>query len=596
MVTFQVNHNTFPGRLEAAYWNASQQETAWQLWEYPSLDGWKGVPVKFISAGDWRLWFIGETFGSSELYSASSSDLPEFISLQKEIHKLNGHYLVWAWHGEMRQWHIWTNRFGTLHAYYAFDGQRAAIGTFFPAVAAAASRRQLDWSALTSQFAFGFISQDRTHFKDVQILRPASHYVFDQNGRLIRQKRYWHWWHEPNRQRSYNDTVAEFGEILNEVLTDHTRTGRIAIPISGGLDSRTTVAAITQHHQATKDIERLWSYSYGYTDHSVETRIARQVATARGLTFQAYTIQPYLFDNLDLVLARTEGFQDITQARQMFVIDHIASHADYLIAALWGDVWLDDMGLAGKVSNEEPTVEGQATEDWIADYASHKMKKNGRAWLLEHLCRARLGNEQPEALLRKMVYAEMAKVVHIQEPDFRVKAFKTEQWSFRWSLPPIRVFQAGAFPRLTFYDTRLTDFFCTVPSEFVSQRRLQIDYLKRFAPDLARITWQVYDTNLFRYQYFNSWLWPKRALKKAWRIATRQKIIERNWEVQFLSETGRQGLINNLLRPGLRLHEFVSPSAVRLLLDDFYMKPSAQQGYTISMLLTFSTWLERYGE
>ena len=70
------------------------------------------------------------------------------------------------------------------------------------------------------------------------------------------------------------------------------------------------------------------------------------------------------------------------------------------------------------------------------------------------------------------------------------------------------MFQPGAFPRLPFYDTRLSDFFCTVPSEFVSQRRLQIDYLKNFAPDLARIKWQVYDTNLYRHQHFQRGWFP----------------------------------------------------------------------------------------
>jgi len=36
--------------------------------------------------------------------------------------------------------------------------------------------------------------------------------------------------------------VAEFGRVFGDVMSDHLRAGRIAIPISGGLDSRTTVA------------------------------------------------------------------------------------------------------------------------------------------------------------------------------------------------------------------------------------------------------------------------------------------------------------------------------------------------------------------
>ena len=65
--------------------------------------------------------------------------------------------------------------------------------------------------------------------------------------------------------------------------------------------------------------------------------------------------------------------------------------------------------------------------------------------------------------------------------------------------------------------------------------------------------------------------------------------------MQFLNPQGRLGLEHWLLRPGLRLHEFFSPAALTGLLHDFYQDPLAQKrGYTVSMLLTFSAWLEHY--
>ncbi|MGH7410397.1 MAG: hypothetical protein ACREJ6_04960, partial [Candidatus Methylomirabilis sp.] len=484
---------------------------------------------------------------------------------------------------------VWTDRFGTVHAYYATDGRRAALGTFFPVVASLASRRRLDWVGLTGFFGFGFFPQDRTFFEDVRILRPASHYVFDETGRLLREDRYWQWRHEPDGRRSYDDTVAEFGQVLGDVLADQIHDGRIAVPISGGLDSRTTVAVMTRDPCRPAADGRLWSYSYGYSDDSIETRIARRVASARELPFQSLTIRPYLFDRMDLVLASVEGFQDVTQCRQAFVSMEIRRHADYLIAAHWGDVWLDDMGLIGE---EFPP----RRDEFIIDHALGKTAKRGREWLLKNLCQSRLNGREPHTLLRDLVRGELARVQDVADPDFRVKAFKTEQWSFRWTLASLRMFQPGASPKLPFYDTRLSDFFATVPTEFVAGRRLQIDYLKRFAPDLARIRWQAYDTNLFWYPYFSSWLLPKRAVKKGIRLLTRKHVIERNWEVQFLSEQGRQGLERWLLRPGLRLHEFVSPRAVETLLEGFCTAPpEGGRGYTVSMLLTFSAWLECYG-
>jgi asparagine synthase (glutamine-hydrolysing) len=157
------------------------------------------------------------------------------------------------------------------------------------------------------------------------------------------------------------------------------------------------------------------------------------------------------------------------------------------------------------------------------------------------------------------------------------------------------MYQAGALPRLPFYDTRMTDFFATVPSAFVEGRRLQIDYLKRFAPDLARITWQAYGTNLYRVAHFDTWLLPARAVKKAMRALASRPVPERNWEVQFLGAEGRRGLEKHLIEPGRKLHAFVDPREVRTLLDGFFASPLEEgRGYTVSMLLTFAAFLEAH--
>jgi asparagine synthase (glutamine-hydrolysing) len=582
LFTLGVNSSQLPSRVKDLAWDVSENSDSWRIWQQPGSDGWKGYPLRFITIDGWKIWLIGELYGVGEKLEITDELLKKVILGYKSPEQLNGHFLLIACEAATGALHVWTNRFGTIHAYHTHDGQRTGIGTFFPAVAAVASKRRLDRSALTGFFAFGFFPQDRTYFEDVRILRPASHYVFENRGRLLHQDRYWQWRHEPDDQRSYDDTVAEFACLFQEVMRDQTGGGRLAVPISGGLDSRSTVAAIGRLDEFAAILPHLWSYSYGYSDDSVETRIARQVAGARGIPFSAFTIKPYLFDRLDHVLASVEGFQDVTQCRQAGVVEEISQRADFLLAAHWGDVWLDDMGL---VSANPP--------DDLTAYAMHKIEKGG-GWLLANFRQSHVGDGS-EAILREMVQQELTLFNHIEDLDFRIKAFKTDQWSFRWTTASLRMFQAGAFPRVPFYDTRLADFFCTVPSKFVQQRRLQIDYLKRFAPDLARIKWQVYDANLFRYQFFNTWQVPQRAFKKAWRLVCRKQVMERNWEVQFLNPRGRHGLEHWLVRPGLRLHEFFSPGALAALLNEFYQNPLAQSGYTVSMLLTLSVWLEYYG-
>jgi hypothetical protein len=557
------------GRDVSMAWSVMEDNPDWRLWQQPSTPSWKGFPLRRCQSAGWHIMLLGELY-------QRQGDLEKSFHGEPDATGLNGHCLLWAWDENRRQWHVWTDRFGTLHAYHVHHAGAAALGTCFRTVAQLASRRRLDNDALAGFFGFGFFPQDRTFFEDVRILRPATHYVFSAMGEEVTAKRYWNWKHEPDLKRSYEDTVAEFGGVFKTVMRDQLREGLIAVPISGGLDSRCTVAAI---NGSVTQRPSLWSYSYGYSDNSVETKIARQVAAARDLRIETFTMQPYLFEQLGQVLACVEGFQDVTQCRQAAVRQNIATHADFLIAAHWGDVWLDTTGLTGEMG---------ATE-----HALKKMAKKGRTWLLENISAPRLGQEKPEAVLRQFVAEGLKPLAHIQDPDFRVKAYKTDNWSFRWTLASLRMFQAAAFPRLPFYDTRMADFFCAVPSAYMAGRRLQIDYLKRFAPDLARVTWQPYDANLYNYQHFDSWQLPKRAVKKAWRMLAGRKIIERNWEVQFGGPDGEAGLSHWLLRPGLRIHDLVSRKTVATLLEAFRQEPLKHgRGYTVSMLLTFSAWLE----
>jgi len=249
---------------------------------------------------------------------------------------------------------------------------------------------------------------------------------------------------------------------------------------------------------------------------------------------------------------------------------------------LWGDVWCDQIGLADGLP-------GSAT---LAEYAYHKMAKRGRGWLLDQVCRPHLGTGDIEKQLTKQIAAGLDEFEQIADLDFRLKAYKTTRWAFRWSNASLRGFELGAVPRIPYYDVDLVDFFCTVPTGFVRDRRIQIDHLKRYAPDLARIRWQAAEANLYL-AHIGRWIsLPRRAAAKIGRALTGQKVIERNWEVQFLSPEGRKGLHDWLLAPDLALHNHVSRQAVDDLLTSLFQKPDAASGYTVSMLLTFSAWLE----
>jgi len=487
---------------------------------------------------------------------------------------LCGHWALVRLSAETGAARVWTNLAGSLHLYHVDADGRGAVGTRFRDLARQ-SRRKLDWEGLAGFFGLGFFPGDRTYYQDIRILRPASVYEFDALGRKVREERYWQWFHKPNERRSEADTIAQFGEVLREVLADQTREGRLALPLSGGLDSRTVAACLPAEAKP-------FGYAYGYTPDSIEIRIAQQVAETAGLRFRPHVIRPYLFDKLDLVAEATECFQDITQARQADVADWLGQEADFVLAAHWGDVFCDDMGFPKR----------GGTEDDVLEHSLNKMRKKGRAWLLEEIVRPHLKGD-PEEAIREMMRAEIRRLPQVDDPDFRVKMLKTEQWAFRWTLASLRMYQAAAFPRIPFLDPRVVQFFCTVPTRMVRGRRLQIEYLKRHAPQFARIPWEPYEANLFVHEWSPLWMKPVRAWRKLKRLVLGERPIQRNWEVQFFASGQWERLEGVLLRKGSPLHEFVAPGKVRALLVEFRVKPDGANGYTVSMLMTFAVWLEQ---
>jgi len=542
---------------------------------------WRGYTLRRVDAEPWTLWLLGDLFG---VEGDPDRLLADVAAARRPARDLNGSFLLLGWNAAERQWHAWTDRFGTVHAYHAASARGAALGTSFASVSTAASSKRLDGEALCGFFACGFFPADRTWFDDVRILRPATHHVFDAHGARVAEERYVSWRRAADGRRSMADAAAELADLLRRVLAEQTSSGRVAVPISGGLDSRTTVAMVTEPGRRPPD--RFWAYTYGYGDDSVETAIGRRVAEARALPVRSISIGRYLFDRLDDVLGAVEGFQDVTQTRQAAVADLLARDADAVVAAHWGDVWLDDMGAA----HAGPGAAG------LAEHAFAKVRKRGREWLLREIASPLVPGEDPEAVARRFVASELGRVGDLGDRDFQVKAFKTEQWSFRWTAASLRTYRLGAFPRLPFYDTRVAAFFETVPTEQVAGRALQVELLRRFAPDLARITWQAYGTDLFRVRHWNTWLVPVRAARKAARLLRRGPVpAERNWEVQF-SGPGRARLEDALLAPGRRVHALVAPDRIRALLADFDAAPlEAGRGYTVSMLLTLSAALERHG-
>ena len=479
--------------------------------------GSAGCPLVTASADGWRLWTNGPIFayrgGDAAPLDRFAADL---AAGRVDASSLDMHAVIFGWHEPSRRLSVWTDRMGTVHAYAGGRLNHAAIGTFLGAIAERSSR-DLDWVGITGFCGFGFYPGDRTMFDDVRILRPATHSVFDDRGRLLSESRYWDWSHDPDHTPTDDDLVDEFHAVWTRTIRRQLRGTRSVVPLSGGLDSRTVFAVAAPLAETVDDPVR--TLTYGYSPKSVEIRISRRVAAARGHSALELVVGPYLLDRLSEVVDAVEGFQGLAFSRQAGVSEQIASLGDHVVGGHWGDVWFDTAG----VSNGETTD--------VATAAYGKFAKRGREWLLDNLCAPHLGTT-PDDVLRQLLADELDRIPQMDDADMRLKALKTEQWSFRWTIASVRAYQLAVPTLLPFYANEVVDFFLRVPSERLPGRRLQTAYLRRHHPDLARITWQGSGMSLYEQPWEPTVALGRRAIAKGLRLLRRERVIERNWEVQ----------------------------------------------------------------
>ena len=187
--------------------------------------------------------------------------------------------------------------------------------------------------------------------------------------------------------------------------------------------------------------------------------------------------------------------------------------------------------------------------------------------------------------------------INIDHPSARIRAYKSLYWVPRLSSIGLSIFQELGELVLPYYSDEMCKFICTVPERHLEGRKIQIEYIKRKAPELAGIPWQVYDLDLYSYHYFNTLYFPRRVYRYVRRII-REKIlkispvIQRNWELQFLGKGNRRHLENWLFETP-ELYELVP----RQIVDDFYHRfkkvNPVKYSHPVSMLLTLAIWCRR---
>ena len=204
---------------------------------------WAGFPMRALTGIGFRAWIIGELYPIGET-SATDASVAAVVR-GGDAGQLNGHFALLAQVADTpSKWHIWTSRFGSVHLYLSRGRKGTALSTSLRDAVSEAGQDSIDTPAIRSFLRYGFFLGNSTFQKNTQVLRPAQHYELDGSGSLVEHSRYWQWEEAEQQDLGLSRAIDSFGERLAGVVLDHVSDCPTAIPVSGGLDSRSTIAAL----------------------------------------------------------------------------------------------------------------------------------------------------------------------------------------------------------------------------------------------------------------------------------------------------------------------------------------------------------------
>lgn len=436
-------------------------------------------------------------------------------------------------------------------------------------------KTNLDYKAICVYTALGFFLEDDTFFESQKALLPAHNYVLDEN-KIASKEAYFKWNYNPI-ERSFDKVVDEFSQLFETIIQDQVQDKRVILPLSGGLDSRTQAVAL---HHLKKDVT---SYSYSFQNGLNESDYGKKIAKTCDFPFSDLTIpNGYLWNKIEKIAELNGCYSEFTHPRQMAVVEELAKMGDVFSLGHWGDVLFDDMGVPDDASFESQL-----------DVLYKKVIKKGGLDIANQLWQSWNLEGNFEDYLRERLSALLRKIDIPDSANAQIRAFKSMYWAPRWTSTNLSVFESVKPITLPYYDNRMCEFICSVPEKYLAGRQIQIEYIKRRNPKVAKIEWQQHRPfNLYNY-HLNKvpYNLPYRVYGKLSRTINPKKFIQRNWELQFLGKQNKQHLEEYLFQ-NKKLNEIIPNKVVKDIYSKFQKENSVYYSHPLSMLLTLSLFFK----
>lgn len=288
-------------------------------------------------------WVEGEIYNIDEVADYSKTDVKKFPDLIIETYfngslvnllsKIDGYYAVVLYDKKNKKILCISDRFGLKPLYIWQDNYHFAWASEIKAFLSFSS-----FSPIITEDAFkcfievGYLLGNRTWFKNVEMIGASSILTYNIDSKSSSIERYWNWSNIKPANIKFEDAAEHMGTLIkNAVRKRCLKSERIGVSLSGGLDSRSVYASIS-------DFENIFTYTFGKTG-CEDVEIAKKVANVKHATHKTFKIDNNnWFQGRIEGIWKTDGMFNLLHMHDAVIVDSIREHIDINIDGFIGDL------------------------------------------------------------------------------------------------------------------------------------------------------------------------------------------------------------------------------------------------------------------
>ncbi|MBI4563355.1 MAG: hypothetical protein HY716_01505 [Planctomycetes bacterium] len=365
--------------------------------------------------------------------------------------------------------HIWSDRHRQYPVYLLEGDGTFVASTDFGCVAAFLDGPRLDPGAADLLLHLGHLVEDQTLLSGIRLLQAGAEARVSADGGAD-VKQYWRLRHRLENGASLSELADEIARRVAAAVRRIQRSGlRLAVPVSGGLDSR-LLLSLTEHP------ERVPSLTWG-EEGSRDLRYGERIAARLGSPHTRMVLDPAEYPPLwERGVAATGGAYCVGDMHVLPFACRLAEKADVTLNGLGGD------GLLGGIYLKSP---------WMKETSLDRLVDAVWQWRIPHadVAGSLLRDSSARGEGRRRFDASFRAVTE-GTPAERLMDWTCDNRLTRFTNCGSTLLRTEVESYAPFLDRDVVDYLSRIPLAIRIRHRLYLKVLKRASPTAAKIPWE----------------------------------------------------------------------------------------------------------